>query len=346
MFALRGIAISFSVFVLVYCAVSFAVCVAWRSLVLHFQRYPARRVADLLFALRLLPLVSAVVVTAVFTVPSFLLLEPRAIDEPVGAIPLALGLCGAILGIFGIANAALAMRRASRAIDGWTREAQPIAATAPIPVLRISPKVSTNNKFATPNAPSQIALAHTAPAMVAAGIARPKVLVSSAVESMLSVQELRSALNHEVAHVRRRDNLKKLLLCFVAFPGMAALEAAWLEATEMAADDEAVANAAEALDLASALIKLSRVAPAQPSVDLTAALLHSPASVLDTRVGRLIAWNERHKRGERNEDHDGVAQGWSPWCGLAVILVATAVFTVTYSQLLVHIHTATEWLVR
>jgi Zn-dependent protease with chaperone function len=349
-FALRGIAISFSVFVLVYCAFSFAVCAVWRSLNLYLQRYPARRVADLLFALRLLPLVSAVVVTAVFTVPSFLLLEPRAIDEPVGAIPLALGLCGAILGIFGIMNAFLAMRRAARAIAGWTREAQPIAAAAPIPVLRISPNLAAQNELATRTVPSQIASAQITtavltPAMIAAGIARPRVLVSAAVESMLSVQELRSALNHEVAHVRRRDNLKKLLLCVVAFPGMAALEAAWLEATEMAADDAAVANAAEALDLASALIKLSRIASAEPSVDLTAALLHSPALVLNSRVERLIAWNERGERHEPNEEH-GVAQRRSPWYGLAVILTATAVFAVTYSQLLVHIHTATEWLVR
>jgi BlaR1 peptidase M56 len=344
-FALRGIAISFSVFVLVYCAFSFAVCAIWRSLALHFQRYPARRVADLLFALRLLPLVSAVVVTVVFTVPSFLLLEPRAIDEPVGAIPLALGLCGAILGMYGIVNAFLAMRRAARAIDAWTRESQPIAATAPIPVLRISPGISTQSKFATQNVPSQISPvqigpAVITPAMIAAGIIRSRVLMSAAVESMLSVQELRSALNHEVAHVRRRDNLKKLILRFVAFPGMAALEAAWLEATEMAADDAAVTNAAEALDLAAALIKLSRVAPAEPSVDLTAALLHSPASVVNTRVERLIAWNER------NNEHSAVSQRRSPGYGLAVILAATAVFAVSYSQLLVHIHTATEWLVR
>jgi hypothetical protein len=89
-FALRGTAISFSVFVLVYCLLSFAVCAAWRSLALRFQRYPARRVADLLFILRLSPLASAIVITAVFTVPSFLWLEPRAIDEPVGGIPLVL----------------------------------------------------------------------------------------------------------------------------------------------------------------------------------------------------------------------------------------------------------------
>src|SRR5208283_82057 len=208
MFAVRGIAVSFSVFVMVYCVLSLAVCSVWRSFLPHAQHSSVRRIADLLFALRIFPLATAAVITAAFTVPSFLLLEPRAIEEPIGGIPHVLGLCGAALGIFGLLNAAVAMRRASRAIRGWTQGANPIAASAPVPVLRIVRPV---------------------PALIAVGIARPRVLLSGAAESVLSANELQAALNHEVAHVRRRDNLKKLLLRFVAFPGMSALEAAWLE---------------------------------------------------------------------------------------------------------------------
>jgi Zn-dependent protease with chaperone function len=246
-------------------------------------------------------------------------------------------------------NAVLAIRRASLAIAGWTHQPQPMVGIAPVPVLRISPPASDPAKLAARNVTSQAQSeqvaaqtvpAQTVPAMIAAGITRPRVLMSAAVESLLSAQELRSALNHEVAHVHRRDNLKKLLLRFVAFPGMAAFEAAWLKETEMAADDEAVGNAAEALDLAAALIKLSRITPAGPDLDLTAALLHSPASLVNARVERLLTWNER------NEECAAVAQRWSLWCGLAAFLIASTLFSVTYSQLLVHIHTATEWLVR
>jgi Zn-dependent protease with chaperone function len=315
-FALRGMAVSFSVFVLVYCALSLAVGFAWHSFWLHIQRKPARRIADLLFALRALPLASAAVITAVFTVPSFVLLEPRAIQEPVGEIPLVLGICGAALGIFGVVNAALAMRRASRTISQWTQQAQPIETAAPVPVLRI---------------------ARSVPAMIAAGIARPRVLVSGAAESMLSTRELQSALNHEVAHVRRRDNLKKLMLRFVAFPGMTALENAWLEASEMAADDAAVASAGEALDLAAALIKLSRLGPVESPIDLTAALVHSPASVMNARVERLIAWSDERRVPQPRR---------SPWLGVGAALATVAAFAITYSQLLIHVHTATEWLVR
>lgn len=316
MFAARGLAVSLSVFVMVYCVLSLAVCLAWRAVQSRIERLPVRRVADLLFALRMFPVATAAVITVAFTVPSFLLLEPRAIEEPLGEIPLVLGIFGAALGIFGIVNARVAVRRASRRISTWTNAAQSVECCAHIPVLRIS---------------------SVTPAMTATGIVRPRVLLSAAAESMLTANELHTALNHEVAHVRRRDNLKKLLLRFVTFPGMSALEAAWLEATEMAADDAAVSDAGEALDLAAALIKLSRLGPAQPSTDLTTALLHSPASIMNARVERLISWSD---------DRFVSPYRFSPWYGVSAAVAAVALFAVTYSQLLVHVHTATEWLVR
>ena len=185
MFAARGLAISFSVFVLVYCALSLAVCLTWRRLRLYSQKHTVRRTADLLFALRMFPLVAAAVITIAFTVPSFLLLEPRSIQEPIGEIPLALGICGALLGIFGIVNCAMALRRASTTISSWMKDSQPFAADSSVPVLRISRAV---------------------PPMTAAGIAHPKVLLSSAAEFVLSSNELKTALNHEIEHVRRRED--------------------------------------------------------------------------------------------------------------------------------------------
>jgi beta-lactamase regulating signal transducer with metallopeptidase domain len=320
MFAARGLVVSFSVFVIVYTMLSLAVRLVWRSLwrYSHSQRCTARWSAHLLFALRMSPLVAAAVVTAAVTVPSFLLLEPRGIDEPVGTIPLVLSACGAALGVFGVLNVGMAMRRASRAISLWTRAAQPVKASAAFPVLRIPRAV---------------------PAMVAAGIVRRRILLSDAAESALTAGELEAALDHEVAHVRQHDNLKKLLLRLLAFPGMGGLEAVWVEASEMAADEAAVSTPAEALDLAAALIKLSRLAPACSTADLTAALVHNhgAASAMNARVERLIGWSERRNQRPRQ---------YSPWYGLAAAVATVAVFSVTYNQLLVHVHTATEWLVR
>ena len=315
MFAARGIAVSFSVFLLVYCVLSVAVSFGWRRLRVYAAAHPVRRTADVLFALRMLPLLTAAVITAAFTVPSFLLLEPRAIDEPLGGIPLALAICGAALVLFGFVNAARSLGKARKAISGWTRQSEFLTTNADVPVFRMS---------------------QTLPALTAAGIVRSRVFLSRAAESLLSSSELQTALSHEVAHICRRDNLKKLLFRFVAFPGMTSLEEAWLEATEMAADDAAVASAGEALDLAAALIKLSRLGPDQVP-DLTAALVHSPASLMNTRVNRLVSWTD---------DRRVPLERPSVWYGVTAAVATITLFSITYTHLLVRVHTATEWLVR
>ena len=317
MFAARLVAVSFSGFVLVYSGLSLGVIGGSRRFLLYSRKYPVRHSADFLFALRMFPLVAAAAVTLAFTVPSFVLLEPRAIDEPIGIAPLLLSLCGLMLAAFGVWNAARALKTASRAITSWMSEAKLVESRGKVPVVRISRVV---------------------PALAAAGILKPRILMSGAAEFLLTEKELQTAVRHELAHVRRRDNLKKLLLRLVGFPGMAALEAAWLEATELAADDAAVFNAGEALDLAAALIKLSRLVPSEVQVDLTAALVHSPAAVMNVRVERLIAWNEGRAV--------PIRRGYSLWCAAGAALALVAAFAVTYSALLVRVHSATEWLVR
>jgi beta-lactamase regulating signal transducer with metallopeptidase domain len=328
MFAARLLAVSSSVFVLVYGALSLAVSCGWRSFWRHSQKFPARRTAGLLYGLRLLPLAAATAVTLAFTVPSFVLLEPRSIDEPITIAPQLLGLCGLMLAAFGVCNAIRALTTASRAIASWTSESRRESKSSDllqwrgrVPVVRISRVV---------------------PVLTVAGILKPRVLMSGAAEFLLTEKELQTALRHELAHVRRRDNLKKLLLRLIAFPGMKGLEAAWLEATEMAADDAAVYTASEALDLAAALIKLSRL-PAEAPADLTAALVYGPAAAMSARIERLVARSDEAWSGERQVPARHSA---SAWCAAGASLATLAVFAVTYSALLVRMHTATEWLVR
>ena len=315
MFAARGIAVSFSMFFLLYSGLSVVVATLWARVWLHSERYPAWQCADLLFAIRILPLAISLAVTFTFTVPSFMLLEPHAIREPVGVIPLVLGLCGLILVLLGSLNATAAGLAASRTIATWVGDALLVKGVSSVPVLRISRVV---------------------PALTAAGIFRPLVLMSDGVEAVLNASELRSALRHELAHVRRRDNLKKLLLRFVVFPGMAALEVAWLQATEIAADDAAVSTASEALDLAAALIKLSRLAPFPSAPDNATTLIHAPLASVNARIERLIAWNGQQKP----------ALALLPLYAVCVALTTVAAVAVTYHQALERIHIATEWLVR
>jgi beta-lactamase regulating signal transducer with metallopeptidase domain len=315
MFALRGIAVSFSVFLIVYCAASLAVLCSWNRVYQRVHELPMQCVGNLFFALRMFPLALAGLITAAFAVPSFLLLEPRSIVEPMGNIPLSLALLGSALAVFGLANAVLALRKASRTVSSWSDSAEEIASPVPFPVLRIRRSV---------------------PALTAAGLLRPKILLSGSAEFLLNGNELRIALNHELAHIRRRDNFKKMLLRLVAFPGMRGLEAAWLEASEMAADDAAVSSTADALDLAAALLKLSRLKADEPSPDLSAALVHGHAAIINARVERLISWPERSES----------SLDLSAKSILGVVLPMVAVFAMTYGSLLADVHRATEWLIR
>ena len=321
MFALRGIAVSLSIFAAVHGVLSVAVLLGWRRIWFWGQSYPARSCADLLFILRVAPFAIATGVTLAFAVPSFLLLEPHTVDEPMGAVPLVLGSCGLAVILAGVWKAATALLRASQNIARWSSQGTVIESSesrvgTSVRVLRISGAV---------------------PPLTAAGILQPSVWLSRAAEFVLSERELDTALRHEGAHVRRLDNLRKLILRVVAFPGMAELESAWREATEMAADDAAVSSASEALDLAAAVIKLSTLTPLQAPGELTTALVHSPMESVNARVDRLITWDERWQ-------NPTPAWSWKYSLCAAVVLVAT--LALTYSELLVRMHAATEWLVR
>jgi beta-lactamase regulating signal transducer with metallopeptidase domain len=123
------------------------------------------------------------------------------------------------------------------------------------------------------------------------GVRIPRVLISEAARDLLSEGELRAAVRHEVVHLRSRDNLKKVILSFISFPGMTDLERTWQEAAELAADDGAVSSREQALDLAAALIKLSRRFPSQAAPAFTTGFVGVNALVA-TRVERLLAWKK------------------------------------------------------
>jgi Zn-dependent protease with chaperone function len=171
--------------------------------------------------------------------------------------------------------------------------------------------------------------------MTVAGVCAPKVFVSEAAVAMLNPPELRAALRHEIAHALRYDNLKKLLFRLSAFPAMAELEHAWSEETEMAADDAAISTFQDALDLAAALIKVSRLGPMESSGELTMALLHS-STALSARVHRLVAWDKAQK----TQTH----RRWLYALPAAAVIVVAGI--TTYGSVLTQMHAVTEWLVR
>ena len=175
-----------------------------------------------------------------------------------------------------------------------------------------------------------------APGLAVAGVRDPKVLVSEASIAALTPPELRTALRHELAHVRSHDNLKKLLFRLSAFPGMAPLERTWSEEAELAADDSAVASVDDALDLAAALIKVSRLGSAQPCPELATGLLHS-STALPLRLQRLFSWEQRPR---------SLGSGTGRWYGIISAVAMLVLVVTTYSAALTQVHAVTEWLVR
>ncbi len=317
MFAARGIGVVLAVFLIVYLAFSLLVARFWKQMDSWFRNSSRADSANFLFCLRVLPFVAASAVIIFITIPSFWLLEPRSGSEPVGTAPVTLALLCALGLAFGIMRAIAAQRRTERAITEWLNGSSDLEAegfdAGDVPVIQTGPH---------------------APSMTVAGISSPMVLVSGAAVNVLSQTELRGALRHEMAHVRRFDNLKKLIFRAVFFPGMSALEKAWSEAAEMAADDFAVNELQDALDLASALIKLSRLAPVH-FAGLTTGLLHS-STALSARVERLVSWDARPRN-----------VGRIHWIVVTAPLFALAASVgASYSTILLDMHRITEWLVR
>jgi hypothetical protein len=135
------------------------------------------------------------------------------------------------------------------------------------------------------------------PVIAVAGTLRPRLFVAEKICAALSDAELRAALAHECGHLAAHDNLKRALLracrdVLSIVPVGRALDRAWAESTEVAADEHAARTGGPwaALDLAAALIKIARLVPAgtRPAMPVGAYLLEAPdEGHIARRVRRL-----------------------------------------------------------
>jgi beta-lactamase regulating signal transducer with metallopeptidase domain len=318
MFDLRETAVSLAFFVLLYSLFSTLVVVAWPSF--KFFHASERTLAALLFALRIFPFIASVIITFAFVIPSFQWLEPRSVDvdihEGIGSMPLALGICALLLITLGCFRVIRAQRKTSRVVAGWLEGARPLDLNSDAKALTYQSK--------------------QAPPLTLVGFSKPKVLVSEPTLAALTHDELQIAIKHEIAHVKSHDNLKKLILRFCPFPGMSALEHTWSQAAELAADDAAVSSSEDAVDLAAALIKLSRFVPVEIAPVCTVGFVTGSIRV---RVERLLAWNTAETR--KNSTFL-----LRPWHALPLPVLLLSFVLATYGQTLVLTHRLTEWLVR
>lgn len=274
MFYVLCAALCLSVLFVVTAGTSTLCLLAARSLSRRFENIKPRTAANWLFAIRLLPFFAACVVAFGFVLPAFLKLEPRSTAEGMSLKLATLALAGAALIVTLAMRIARSLQATAQVERDWRRRSHEMHMTG----FR-APLYCVEGAF---------------PFLAVTGLLRPRVYVGRSVVELFSPAEMQAALAHEMAHVRSFDNLKQLLLKSLrwpsAFENLIGGFATWVHASEAAADEEAVAAGAMALDLSAALVKMGRIARGYiPTPQILASQFtpYAAASSLPTRIARL-----------------------------------------------------------
>lgn len=255
-----------------FCAVNIVASVA--TMVLHRDTFGTAAVSSpgTAAAWRLLPAALSILVTCGLVVPAFIWLEPRGTGEEAGWVIRVLAFAGAGILVAALGRGMRTARRNSRALKAATQGRRSVTlADAPVPAFTVGSR---------------------SPLLLLAGIQRPRLYVSDAVLKVLSPEELRAAVAHELAHQRAHDNLIRAAFAFAPdlLRGSLArrLERRWCAAAECAADAAAAGNDPQtALSLASALIKVARLRAGTPLPDFGCAAFDDGSPVAE-RVRRLV----------------------------------------------------------
>jgi Zn-dependent protease with chaperone function len=305
-FVLRGVWVGAAVFGVLYCLLSVLIVVLWRGFRIASREAAAGR-ASLFFLVRVTPFAMATILTLFLALPAFFRLE-GAMDEDLGTF-LFSGCTVLIVGA-GVRRVLKAERQVSHLVGQWMEGRRIPSLTPAAEVLQTKAE---------------------APPLLLQGIWRPKVLISDIALATLNADETKVAIGHEVAHLRARDNFKKLILLFLAFPGMRSLDRAWQESAELDADADAVATVPDALNLATALVKLCGI-PARELPMLTTGF-NEVESLVKKRVQQLLSWNGKSFR------KSWVRRRWM----IGALVLGVAALCVMYHQAALAVaHAATE----
>jgi len=272
-YTLRLLCLCCASFFLVHIALAMAARLGAGTAVRIAEHMKPSSAARFLFALRMLPLVLALLAVLAFCIPSYLWLEPEATGEKVGVVCMLMALLGIAVWGPALFRVVSALRGTSRYLNQCARQGRRIRVPGePAPALLLSDKV---------------------PVMAVAGVLRPQLVISRRVMHGLSPAQREAALRHERAHRESGDNLKRLLLMFapdaIPFVGtFAALDRAWAKFTEWAADDSAAeGDPQRAVSLAAALVRVARMG-SRPRPSYLSCSLVGGDQELSERVDRLL----------------------------------------------------------
>lgn len=183
------------------------------------------------------------------------------VSFPLVPILIAVWLCGATVGLVFWLKCWLQMRRIRK-------NATPLSLGLPIPVL-LSPSRIEPGVF---------------------GIFRPVLLLPDGIESRLTPAQLDAIVAHEMAHVRRRDNLTAAMhmiveIIFWFFPVVYWLRARLIEERENACDEAVVSTSSEPESYAEGIIEVCKSYAESPA----ACISGISGSDLQKRVIRILS---------------------------------------------------------
>jgi hypothetical protein len=323
MFYMLGVAICLAVLFLLIAGTLLFLVPACRLVSKSANSASPDRVARWFFTVRMAPLLVSCVVTFGFVLPAFFKFEPRSTGETMGLRLSGLAACGLVVVIAMAVRSVCIALATARTQAQWRRSSRKLYIEGfRFPLYCVD----------SPNA-----------LLAVTGIFRPKIFVTRKVVEALSPGELSAALAHEWAHVRAFDNLKQTLLK-ITRPPLWLADIAWTNASEIAADEAALATGASVLDLSSALVKVGRLgcqSGVAPGVAASHLLPASPGSAVEMRVKHLETILDG--KGGVPVLHQG---GRRTYRFLVPGLLGIAVYAACFYLVLPWVHEAMELLVR
>jgi Zn-dependent protease with chaperone function len=220
--------------------------------------------------LRLAPSLAALLVAWLGVSLSFALWEPRVETEAVGPVALFAAGLGAVLLASGAWRTGAAL---------WQTR-------------RIHRDLRSATRASLPAGPLSAFVVETAfPVVAQVGLVAARLFVARSVVKACTADELKTVIAHELAHASARDNLRRIAMVWAPdvlawLPAGARLAQAWALAAELAADETAARGPADRLHLASALVKVARLA-SLPAGPLPASALYGGGPIAE-RVRRLL----------------------------------------------------------
>jgi Zn-dependent protease with chaperone function len=313
MYLLLGISILLAAMLSFNSLASLLASFVWQLFGRHTRNWPAAVQASTLFLLRVAPAAVGLACLVFLIGPAYAEYEPRSTTEGVSYKLAFIAFASAAGIVLAIIRGFASWRATTRLTDDWLSHAQPIAVDGvKIRCYQID---------------------HQFPVIALVGILRPRLFIASQIFEKLQPEEISGAIQHEIGHMRARDNLKRGLLracrdVLLIFPCGRSLDRRWAEASESAADEHAAAKSRQvALDLASALVKIARMVPsgARPAMPAGVFLVGEESSGIRARVSRLVQLAGSERRVSRWEWLIPKSLVW-------LSLVSSVVFLIVFSR--------------